>query len=290
MRKKQGWVGQCRVYVESAHQTRARSCVFLALWVAIGGAAASRVLEVPNDLWSIGTRTAFVGARSLQPRPQFAAMLLSFALSFALTVTAAQIAPCADDACIRRALSADDAVAVTGVAGLAAARRRRSRVGACLGKRPSGARDVTPTTARCGAPSARAPCAPPRALWPPAARARGVPLCSRGWSRRRRNVLRAVEPLRAQRLGADASEQVADGEQLEHLHLYVPPRADVVVVVVVAVVVVGGGGRPGAVGRAEGAAGAQAAHRRRPLHRARPRAVAPPGRFGRLRRRGGGAR
>ena len=36
-------------------------------------------------------------------RPQFAAMLLSL---FALTVTTAQIAPCADDACIRRALSA----------------------------------------------------------------------------------------------------------------------------------------------------------------------------------------
>ena len=46
---------------------------------------------------------SIVGARSLQPRPQFATMLL-----VALTVTAAaHIAPCADDACIRRALSAD---------------------------------------------------------------------------------------------------------------------------------------------------------------------------------------
>ena len=159
-------------------------------------------------------------------------MLLSFALSFALTVTtSAHIAPCADDACIRRALSADGAVAVTGVAGLAAARKAALSAWArcAAARRPSGARDVVlddGTLRRTvGARTLRSSREPFAAAGCAELEASTLPL-SRLVEAAAERVLRAVEPLRAPNASAPTlSEQVADGEQLEHLHLYVPPRA-----------------------------------------------------------------
>ena len=228
-----------------------------------------------RDLWSRADTHRIVGARSLQPRPQFAAMLL-----VALTVTAAHIAPCADDACIRRA--PPPTARSRSPASPASRRRRKAALSAwarcASARRPSGARDVVlddGTLRRTvGARTLRSSREPVAAAG--CASSRRPPSRSRGWSRRRRaRAARGGAAARAQRLGADALR--AGGRRRA---ARAPPplraaaRADVVVVVV------GGGGRPGAVGRADGAAGAQAAHRRRPLHRARPRAVAPPGRFG----------